>query len=90
MTMILMYIYFYCALQEAYKIKKCPKNGLPCLNGQSCGLEFSTPVSMKLEDADFHKVLSVDHLFSMFQTYPNSTYILNGGNTAHGSFCESF
>nr|XP_050853429.1 uncharacterized protein LOC127065310 isoform X1 [Vespula vulgaris] len=73
-------------IEEAYKIKKCPKNGLPCLNGQSCGLEFSTPVSMKLEDADFHKVLSVDHLFSMFQTYPNSTYILNGGNTAHGVY----
>ncbi|KAI4474230.1 hypothetical protein M0802_015717, partial [Mischocyttarus mexicanus] len=76
-------------IEEAYKIKMCPKNGMPCTNGengQTCGQLSSTPVSMKLEDAVFHKVLSIDNIFTTFQKYSNSTYILNGGNTAHGVY----
>ncbi|XP_043496073.1 indole-3-acetaldehyde oxidase-like [Polistes fuscatus] len=76
-------------IEESYKIKMCPKNGMPCKNGENgriCSLQNSTPVSMKLENADFHKVLSIDNLFSTFQKYSNSTYILNGGNTAHGVY----
>ncbi|KAK2583672.1 hypothetical protein KPH14_009602 [Odynerus spinipes] len=73
-------------IEEAYKIKKCPKNGLPCKGGQTCGQRSLTPVSMKLQDTYFHKILTIDDLFSIFQKYPNSTYVLNGGNTAHGVY----
>ncbi|XP_015171182.1 PREDICTED: xanthine dehydrogenase-like [Polistes dominula] len=73
-------------IEESYKIKMCPKNGMPCKNGQICSPQNSRPISIKLEDSNFHKVLSIDNLFSIFQKYSNSTYILNGGNTAHGVY----
>lgn len=73
-------------IEDVYQIKKCPKNGLPCNGGKTCGQSSLTSVCMKLEDADFHKILTIDNLFSTFQKYPNATYVLNGGNTAHGVY----
>lgn len=44
-------------------------------------------MDIKLDDGEFHKVYSIDELFAIFQQKPNATYILHGGNTAHGN-CE--
>jgi len=77
-------------VQEIYKIKTCPKNGMPCKT--ACGCCAKKPLSVrngtldiKLEDAEFYKVYSIEDLFAIFQQKPNATYILNGGNTAHGN-----
>lgn len=88
--------------QELYKIKTCPKNGLPCRRSfddakwQLAGNEVSPDgnvengtLDIKLEDAEFYKVYTIEDLFAVFQQRPNATYILNGGNTAHGN-CEMF
>lgn len=75
-------------MQELYKIKDCPKYVMPCKD--SCSdKQFpheNTPLDIKLADAEFYKVYSIDDLFALFRQKPNATYILNGGNTAHGNF----
>lgn len=74
-------------LQELYKIKTCPKNGKPCTS-LSCGSkQYSDvkPLDIKLEDSEFFKVYTIEDLFAIFQQNPKATYILNGGNTAHGN-----
>ncbi|XP_066582260.1 uncharacterized protein [Prorops nasuta] len=75
-------------IEELYNLKICAKNGLPCSG--KCSEEQkqfkANPVHMKLGDANFHKVLTVDNLFSIFDKNPDATYILNGGNTAHGVY----
>lgn len=43
---------------------------------------------IKFEDAEFFKVYSIEDLFGIFQEKPNATYMLHGGNTAHGN-CEN-
>jgi len=43
-------------------------------------------LSIKLEDAHFYKVFTTEDIFIIFKENPNATYILNGGNTAHGIF----
>jgi len=43
-------------------------------------------LSIKLEDAHFYKVFTIEDIFIIFKENPNATYILNGGNTAHGIF----
>lgn len=73
-------------IEELYKVKTCPKNGLPCRN--TCADKHSNNVKLdiKLEDAEFYKVYSIEDLFAIFQQKPKATYILNGGNTAHGVY----
>ncbi|XP_076232212.1 xanthine dehydrogenase/oxidase [Calliopsis andreniformis] len=77
-------------IEELYKIKPCKRTGLPCENGCNGCSETSqstdNKINMKLNGSEFHKVLSVDALFEIFQNNPNSTYVLNGGNTAHGVY----
>ncbi|XP_018404573.1 PREDICTED: xanthine dehydrogenase/oxidase-like [Cyphomyrmex costatus] len=45
-----------------------------------------TMLSIKLEDAYFYKVTTVEALFELLKSNPQATYILNGGNTAHGIY----
>ncbi|XP_036145981.1 xanthine dehydrogenase/oxidase [Monomorium pharaonis] len=78
-------------IEEFYKIKACPKYGLPCTSScrdrqPSYG---NTTVNIKLTDAEFYKVHSINDLFAVFEQKPNATYILNGGNTAHGVYRSS-
>ncbi|KAL0109815.1 hypothetical protein PUN28_013466 [Cardiocondyla obscurior] len=76
-------------IEEIYKIKVCPKNGMPC-KGNCTDKRFSDAntetLDIKLADAEFDKVYSIENLFAVFQQKPNATYILNGGNTAHGVY----
>ena len=44
---------------------------------------------MQFGDAQFHKISSLDSLFGIFQQNPKASYILNGGNTAHGKLTVS-
>ncbi|XP_039304251.1 xanthine dehydrogenase isoform X1 [Solenopsis invicta] len=78
-------------IEDFYKIKACPKFEAPCTS--SCRdeqlYEKDTAVDIKLEDAKFYKVYSLDDLFAIFQQNLNATYILNGGNTAHGVYRSS-
>ncbi|KAL6263815.1 hypothetical protein P5V15_003898 [Pogonomyrmex californicus] len=76
-------------IEEIYKVKTCPKNGMPCKgtcsnnhlsNGNNATLDI------KLEDTEFYKVYSIEDLFAIFKEKPDATYILNGGNTAHGVY----
>lgn len=51
----------------------------------------SIPRSLELELHDstkFHKVLDIESIFSVFEKHPNATYVINGGNTAHGDYKE--
>jgi len=73
-------------------VKTCPKSGLLCKNSCCDKLKRSNKSSnnvkldIKLEDAEFYKVYSVEDLFAVFQQKSKATYILNGGNTANGNF----
>nr|XP_031846555.1 xanthine dehydrogenase 1-like isoform X1 [Nomia melanderi]XP_031846556.1 xanthine dehydrogenase 1-like isoform X1 [Nomia melanderi]XP_031846557.1 xanthine dehydrogenase 1-like isoform X1 [Nomia melanderi]XP_031846559.1 xanthine dehydrogenase 1-like isoform X1 [Nomia melanderi]XP_031846560.1 xanthine dehydrogenase 1-like isoform X1 [Nomia melanderi] len=77
-------------IEELYKMKICKKTGAPCQNGYNgCSrVQQATDkeIDMKVGDSTFHKVLSVDSLFEVFQRNPNSSYVLHGGNTAHGVY----
>lgn len=70
-------------------MKICTKTGAPCKNGYNgCSAiqqKTDNEINMKVGDSTFHKVLSVDSLFEVFQKNPNSSYVLHGGNTAHGN-----
>jgi xanthine dehydrogenase/oxidase len=77
-------------IEEIYKIKTCPNNGMPC-TGTCTNKYYSNDtdmlnVRMELADGEFFKVYSIANLFAIFQEKPNATYILNGGNTAHGVY----
>ncbi|XP_071634820.1 uncharacterized protein [Temnothorax longispinosus] len=74
-------------IEEIYKIKTCPKNGMPC-KGNCVDKHFTdgNTLNIKLADAEFYKVYSIENLFAVFQEKPDATYILNGGNTAHGVY----
>ncbi|XP_012221434.1 xanthine dehydrogenase/oxidase isoform X2 [Linepithema humile] len=74
-------------IEELYQIKTCPKDGKPCTF--RCGSKKyseAKTLDIKLEDSEFFKVYTVDDLFAIFQQKPKATYILNGGNTAHGVY----
>ncbi|XP_076397558.1 uncharacterized protein LOC100882814 isoform X3 [Megachile rotundata] len=77
-------------IEEVFKIKTCKRTGLACENGcNGCHQLISNTedkIDMKLEGVQFHKVLSVDDLFAVFEKNPNASYILYGGNTAHGVY----
>ncbi|XP_043603195.1 indole-3-acetaldehyde oxidase-like isoform X2 [Bombus pyrosoma] len=77
-------------IEELFKIKACKKTGMPCENGcnscQTLGQNTEAEISMKLDGSQFHKVLAVDDLFTVFQNNPNASYVLHGGNTAHGVY----
>ncbi|CAK9818034.1 Indole-3-acetaldehyde oxidase [Anthophora plagiata] len=78
------------AIEELFKIQTCPKNSLPCQNDcNGCHALSQTTenkINMKLDGSEFHKVLSVDDLFTVFEKNPNVNYILHGGNTAQGVY----
>ncbi|KAG5332878.1 XDH dehydrogenase, partial [Acromyrmex heyeri] len=77
-------------IEEIYKIKTCPKNGMPC-KGTCADRHFSdgNTLDIKLADTEFYKVYSIENLFAIFREKPDATYILNGGNTAHGVYRTS-
>jgi len=55
-----------------------------CTNGRVSDGNTET-VDIKLADSEFYKVYSIENLFAIFREKPDATYILNGGNTAHGN-----
>lgn len=61
---------------------------MPC-QGNCTDRHFSDgntdTLDIKLADAEFYKVYSIENLFTVFREKPNATYILHGGNTAHGN-----
>ncbi|XP_018402593.1 PREDICTED: xanthine dehydrogenase-like [Cyphomyrmex costatus] len=74
-------------IEDSYQIKSCRKFGMPCT--QSCydkPSDDNTMLSIKLGDAYFYKVSTVETLFELLKNNPQATYILNGGNTAHGVY----
>ncbi|XP_025155411.1 xanthine dehydrogenase/oxidase isoform X3 [Harpegnathos saltator] len=74
-------------IEDLYKIKTCPESGLPCT--RKCAdnkLQAGVPLDIKLDDAEFFKVYSIENLFAIFQQKPKATYMLHGGNTAHGVY----
>ncbi|XP_032686991.1 indole-3-acetaldehyde oxidase-like isoform X2 [Odontomachus brunneus] len=74
-------------IEDLYQIKTCPKDGLPCT--RKCDdkkLEADKIVDIKFEDAEFFKVYTIEELFGIFQVKSNATYMLHGGNTAHGVY----
>lgn len=74
--------------QELYKIKACSKYGFACTDS-CCDKQLfdrNTTLDIKLADSEFYKVYSINDLFEIFRQKRNCTYILNGGNTAHGNF----
>ncbi|KOC64413.1 Aldehyde oxidase 2 [Habropoda laboriosa] len=77
-------------IEELFKIQICPKNGLPCENGRNgCHTLLQTTnnkINMELDGSEFHKVLSIEDLFAVFKNNPNASYVLHGGNTAHGVY----
>ncbi|CAL1679573.1 unnamed protein product [Lasius platythorax] len=73
-------------IEELYEIKTCPKNGLPCTNSCVDKHSHNAKLDIKLEDAEFYKVYTIEDLFAVFRQKPKATYILNGGNTAHGVY----
>ncbi|XP_078042324.1 uncharacterized protein LOC144472818 isoform X2 [Augochlora pura] len=77
-------------IEELYKMKMCKKTGGPCQNGYNgCaapGQTTDTMINIKLDGSAFHKVLTVDALFEVFRNNPDATYVLHGGNTAHGVY----
>ncbi|XP_008544021.1 uncharacterized protein LOC103568824 isoform X1 [Microplitis demolitor] len=84
-------------IEELYKLKTCPKSGEPC-KGNCISISGSreetpdTPAKlcevhiMAMNNVQFHKVLSVEGLFNVFNNNPDATYVLNGGNTGHGVY----
>ncbi|XP_018394484.1 PREDICTED: xanthine dehydrogenase/oxidase-like [Cyphomyrmex costatus] len=73
-------------IEELHKTKACRRHKMPCVrtyNNKQHSDGF-TMLSINLEDAFFYKVTTVEVLFELFKSNPQATYILNGGNTAHG------
>lgn len=75
-------------IEELDKYKLCTRTGLPCKD--SCPLTSpraaNGPLKIAIQGANFYKVLEIDHVFSIFQEQPAASYILHGGNTAHGVY----
>ncbi|KAG5312463.1 XDH dehydrogenase, partial [Acromyrmex insinuator] len=78
-------------IEELYKIKSCRKNKMPCVRSyyNKQPSDEKKMLSIKLEDAHFYKVFMIEDLFTIFEENPKATYILNGGNTAHGVYPSS-
>lgn len=61
---------------------------MPC-NNKCTKKHFSDgkmkTLDIKLKDGEFYKIYSIENLFAVFQQKPDATYILHGGNTAHGN-----
>ncbi|XP_018363392.1 PREDICTED: xanthine dehydrogenase/oxidase-like [Trachymyrmex cornetzi] len=77
-------------IEELYKIKTCPKYGMPRTDsGCDKQLFRGNILYMKLEDAEFYKVYTIRDVFGIFQRNSQATYILNGGNTAQGVYRSS-
>jgi len=64
---------------------------MPC-KGTCTDRYFSdeNTLDIKLADTEFYKVYSIENLFEIFREKPDATYILNGGNTAHGNLLSIF
>ncbi|XP_014482532.1 PREDICTED: xanthine dehydrogenase/oxidase-like isoform X2 [Dinoponera quadriceps] len=81
-------------IEDLYNIKACAKGAcrgichdLLCERKSAHkGLKISRMLDIKLEDAEFFKVYSIEDLFAIFQQKPNATYMLHGSNTAHGVY----
>lgn len=81
---------FPCCRQDLALVptKKCPKSGLACSG--KCGKDAvdvsGMPVHVQLEGAEWFRVVSVKQLFETLALVGDKTYMLVGGNTAHGMF----
>ncbi|XP_015110495.1 indole-3-acetaldehyde oxidase [Diachasma alloeum] len=75
-------------IEDLYNLKKCPKSGQPCKG--TCDepeeLTIVEEIRMEFGNVKFQKVLDLENLFAVFASNPDATYVLNGGNTAHGVY----
>lgn len=66
--------------------KTCPKTGSPC-----AGLckKVKGPLNISFtNDKQWHKVITIDEIFEVFEKSGNKPYMLVAGNTAHGNIDE--
>lgn len=77
-------------IEELFNIKACKRINALYENSCNCCCtviqKTEHKIDMKLDNSEFHKILSIDDLFALFQKNPNASYILHGGNTAHGVY----
>ncbi|XP_025074447.1 xanthine dehydrogenase-like [Pogonomyrmex barbatus] len=80
-----------CDIEELYENKACVKKGETCSGScvDSQLFNENTTLNIKLGDGEFYKIYSIHDLFEIFRRKPHATYILNGGNTAHGIYRTS-
>ncbi|XP_018397763.1 PREDICTED: xanthine dehydrogenase 2-like, partial [Cyphomyrmex costatus] len=76
-------------IEELYDIKPCPISEMPYVPILYDKQHVNTMLRIKLEDAIFYKVHTIEDLFSIFTNNANATYMLNGGNTANGVYRSS-
>ncbi|KAJ8676452.1 hypothetical protein QAD02_012239 [Eretmocerus hayati] len=79
-------------IEEAYQIKSCKSCPKKTCNGTCQDVEvvykssIPRPLDVILKDFRFYKVLKVDEIFGVLVKHSESSYVLNGGNTAHGVY----
>ncbi|XP_012273308.1 xanthine dehydrogenase/oxidase [Orussus abietinus] len=75
-------------IEELYRLNICPKTQEPCTGTceNSRYIDSTQPIHIKLKNAEFYKTSTIQGLFDILAKHPNSTYVLNGGNTAHGVY----
>ncbi|XP_046483350.1 xanthine dehydrogenase/oxidase isoform X2 [Neodiprion pinetum] len=74
--------------KELCEIKVCSKTEQSC-SGSCATIQKSKGIGFRhiiFDNAEFYKVPTVDGLFSIFEKYPDASYVLHGGNTAHGVY----
>ncbi|XP_063993362.1 uncharacterized protein LOC135171021 [Diachasmimorpha longicaudata] len=75
-------------IEDLYSLKKCPRSGQPCerIEDEPEVLMAVQEIRMEFGNVKFQKVLDLENLFAVFASNPDATYVLNGGNTAHGVY----
>lgn len=74
-----------------YKIKSCKSCPKQFCKGGCKDMEIvykssiPRPLAIEMHDSTkFYKILDIANLFTVFEKHPNASYVINGGNTAHG------
>ncbi|XP_014224706.2 xanthine dehydrogenase/oxidase-like isoform X1 [Trichogramma pretiosum] len=80
-------------IEDMYKVHSCGSCSKKLCKGNCKNIEivhkssFARTLKLTLNESRvFHKVLEVNEIFNIFEEHPNASYIINGGNTAHGVY----
>lgn len=63
--------------------KTCPKTGSPCAG--KCNKAKGALNITFANEKQWHKVTTIEEIFSIFETSGDKPYMLVAGNTAHGT-----